>query len=340
MIAAIAEEFKKHKIQQLQLDPYGVCNARCWFCPVKYEGNPVEGRQVMSPALLEKIIKNITAERDKTDGLVDKNFCHFYTAHYNEILLYPHLERLLQLCQQYRISFMLLSNGVPLTPDKVDLIAKYNTSISGICLNIPAFEKDIWSKRSGINAKLFDKLISNIKYATKIFPNRISIQVNGANHNSFSDLGGWLDKGPEFPKDMDLNVETGELATQLEIAKKLFPDIRIYSNAGLIDRAGNLSKIMTNKNVINRYLRKNNEKKQVIGCSHSKEIGGRPVGWLHINAVGKVFLCCNDYQMEHVCGDFNLQELSDFWGKPKHQQMIQNSYDIICRSCNSAIYED
>jgi sulfatase maturation enzyme AslB (radical SAM superfamily) len=340
MIAAIAEEFKKHKIKNLQLDPYGVCNARCWFCPVKYQGNPVEGRAVMSPELLEKIIKNIISEKNKDNGLVSKDFKWFYTSHYNEILLYPHFERLLQLCLEYDISFMLLSNGTPLTPDRVDLIKKYSGAVNSICLNVPAFERELWSKRSGINPKLFDKLISNIKYATEAFPNMLSLRLNGANHNSFSGLGGWLDKGDEFPEDMDLDVDTGELATQVELAKTLFPNTHVSPFSYLIDRAGNLSHVITNKHVINSYLRKNDTDKKVIGCGYEREIGGRPVGWLHINSSGKTFLCCNDYNMEHVAGDLSTQELSDFWGKIEHQEMIQNSYDTICRNCASAIYED
>ena len=58
MIEHIQNQFQQYKINQLQLDPFGVCNAKCWFCPVVLKGNPKEGREVMSPELLEKIIKN------------------------------------------------------------------------------------------------------------------------------------------------------------------------------------------------------------------------------------------------------------------------------------------
>lgn len=341
----IKADFKKHKIHQMQLDPFGVCNARCWFCPVKYRGNPSEGKEVMSPELLRKIIEDIISERSREDGLVNKNFGGFYTAHYNEILLYPHFEELLKICQEYRLCFMVLSNGIPLTPERTDLIVKYKGVVNGICLNIPAFDAETWNKRSGINIKQFDKLISNVKYAMEKLPDMVlnksfSIQVNGSNENSFSEKGGWLDKGPEFPTDMDLNPTTGELALQTARAKELFPGLQIFSVPSLIDRAGLLDHVMTNKSSITKHLQKGDQNKKVIGCRNGFEVGGRPVGWIHVNAAGKAFLCCNDYDMEMICGDFKTQKLRDFWGNEAHISMIEKSYDTICKNCASAIFED
>jgi MoaA/NifB/PqqE/SkfB family radical SAM enzyme len=340
----IKEQFETYKIHQMQLDPYGVCNARCWFCPVKYRGNPTEGKEVMSPELLEKVIKNLIDEREKPDGLVHKNFGGFYTAHYNEILLYPHFEELLQICQKYRLCFMVLSNGIPLTPEKIDLIVKYKNVVNGICLNIPAFEAETWSKRSGINIKQFDKLISNINYAMEKLPNMVqnksfSIQINGANHNSFIDKGGWLEKGSDFPSDMDLDPITGELNLQYEKAKELFKGLQIFKVPSLIDRAGLLDNIMTNKPAIVRNLQSGDTTKKVIGCGNGIEVGGRPIGWIHVNAAGDAFLCCNDYDFDFKFGNFKTQELADFWGKEEHMRKIKESYESICINCASAIFE-
>jgi len=340
----IKNEFNKHKISQLQLDPYGVCNAKCWYCPVKYKGNPIEGREVMSVELLEKIIKNLIDEREKPDGLVSKAFNGFYTAHYNEILLYPHFEELLKLCRKYKLVTMVLSNGVPLTRDRIDILKKYQDVLSGICLNTPAFDAETWSKRSGINIKQFDTLIDNIKYAVEQLPemvqrNSFSIQINGVHDLSFGDRGGWLDKGEQFPTDIDLNVQSGELVQQEKKARELFPNVNIFTVPYLIDRAGLLDEVITNKHAIERNLMKNNQNKKVIGCGNGREVGGRPIGWVHVNASGKAFLCCNDYDMEMQFGDFKTQELKDFWGNDSHIKKIEESYNTICRNCASAIFE-
>ena len=340
----VKQQFEKHKISQMQLDPFGVCNAKCWFCPVKYKGNPKEGKEVMSIELLEKIIVNLLEERSREDGLVSRNFNGFYTAHYNEILLYPHFEEMLKLCKKYKLHTLVLTNGVPMTPEKTDLIKQYPEVITGVCFNTPAFEADVWSKRSGINIKQFDKLINNIKYATENLPNLVrsgalSIQVNGVNENSFSNRGGWLDKGLEFPTDIDLDQYKGELITQAKLAREMFPGVQVYEVPSLIDRAGLLDNIITNKDAIKRNLQRNDENKKVIGCGNGIEVGGRPIGWIHINAAGDAFLCCNDYDFDFKFGNFKTQELRDFWGTEEHINLVQKSYDTICRNCASAIFE-
>lgn len=321
----IRESFQKYKIGGLQFDPNGLCNAGCWFCPVKYLGNPEEAKGNMSVELMEKIFDNLISERDP-GGLVDPKFHHFYTAHYNEILLYKHFEDLLKICRKHKLRFMVLSNGTPLTPQKTDLLISYPDVISGVCLNIPCFEPELWAKRVNLSSKLFDKLISNIRYFIDNNKMQISIQVNGW-HSSHD----WLDKGPNFPSDL----EDEENQKQLEIAKKLFPEANVFKCFQLIDRAGYLSDVITNKNAIKKRF----GDKRVVSCGNSWEMGGRPIGWVHVNANGECFLCCNDYKMEIKFGDFKTQELKDFWGKEDHINKIKNSYETICKECASARFE-
>lgn len=323
---SLDEIFKRHKIRNLQLDPYGVCNAKCWFCPVKYKKAPEQSKQIMSPELLRKILNNVISERQKENGLVDKNFGMLYTSHYNEILLYPHLEELLKICRELKLTIVILSNGIPLTPERVDLISNYKEVVSAICLNVPAFEAETWSKRSGINIKQFDKLISNINYAqTKIRRKIFSFVINGVNNDSLVNI----ERQQDFPTDMDLDSTSGEVATQTKLAKELFPNISIAVNTNITDRAGSIDNVFVNKNISD---------KKVIGCNNDGKIGGRPVGWLHVNASGDAFLCCNDYDMEETFGNFNTQELQDFWGSEQHQEKIKSLYQTVCSRCSEAYY--
>jgi hypothetical protein len=157
------------------------------------------------------------------------------------------------------------------------------------------------------------------------------------NQYSFINEGGSLEKGTDFDNDMDLDPINGELAKQTTLAKNLFPALRIYSVNNLIDRAGLLDGVMTNKKSFENKLKEN---KKVIRCNSGNEaIGGRPFGWLHVNSSGDAFLCCNDYDFDFKFGNFKTQQLSDFWGNEEHIEKIQKSYETICRNCSNAIFE-
>lgn len=342
----IKDSFNKHKIAQMQLDPNGHCNAGCWFCPVAYQGNPAHAKKPMPIPLLRKIIENIVAERDREDGLVDKNFGGFYTSHYNELLLYPYLREFFEILREFKMRTMILSNGTTLTPNRTDLLAEFSDVISGINLNIPIFtSKELWAKRTNFKEGMFDNMIRNVHYAMEKLPEMVenksfSIGINGVNLNSLHQNGGWVTIGKEFPRDLDMDPETGENAQQVIKAKELFPKITVYGMPHLIDRAGLLDHVMSNKHAIEKNLMRKNRDKRVIGCGNGIEVGGRPVGWLHINALGDAFLCCNDYDMEIVVGNLERQEIRDFWGNDKHIEMIEKSYNTICRNCASAKFEE
>lgn len=336
----IKKQIKDNKIRLLQLDPFGYCNSRCWYCPVRYHGNPESGKVTMPLDLLEKILSNIVFERDKDDGLVSKEFNGFYTAHYNEIILYKYFPQFLSLCRKYKLNTMILSNGIALDIEKIDLIDEYKDVVNGICLNIPSFDPEVWSKRTGCNIDNFNRLIDNVICAVNCLPVYIknksfSIVMNGVNKNSLRENGGWINKGKLFPSDIDLDVDNGELETQFKIAQKMFPNVSIYKNPSLIDRAGLISDVIDNSCSVKMH----SINKEFKMCGNSKETGGRPVGWLHINAAGEVFLCCNDYFFDYKFGDFKTQNLKDFWGSQNHIDKIYEAYNAICRSCSQAYYE-
>lgn len=339
----IREAFDKHKISQMQLDPNGHCNAACWFCPVSVKGNPKHAKKPMPVSLLRRIIENIIEEREREDGLVSKNFGGFYTSHYNETLLYPYIEDFFEILREYKLMTMILSNGTTLTPNKTRLIKEYRDVINGVNLNIPALSSDeLWAKRSGMKAGMYPNLIRNINYFASEMPHWVqngifSIGMNGINNSSLFSSGGWLETGDKFPKDIDMDTETGENAREVVMAKEMFPEIKnIYGMPHLIDRAGLMDGIIDNKKAINSYLKNNKPDAKVVGCGNGIEVGGRPIGWIHVNSIGQAFLCCNDYDMDIVVGDLSTQRLRDFWGKEEHVQKVKQSYESICTVCASA----
>lgn len=318
------------KIKMMQLDPFGFCNAKCWFCPVKYIPQPQEGSGVMSLDLIEKILSDLIEEKNKPDGVVDSNFKHITLSHYNEILLYKHFDGLLELLRKYSLQCYVLSNGVSLTKQKADLIYEYKDVVMHIGLNIPAFEKKLWASRSGFSEDQFERLINNVQYASEklaYLGNQFHIGVNGLDNRHFNT--GSVSKAPQWQDlNYNLNVENGEHITQFKLAKKIFPNVSI-SQFGLYDRAGLLDHIMTNKPM----LRSKNKGKKVVGCQNW---GDRSTEWLNINSAGSVFLCCNDYNFDYKFGDLTTQTVREVWLSDLRKQVVEKAYKEICRNCYSA----
>ena len=324
------------KIKMAQIDPNGLCNAGCWFCPVAYQKNPEVGKKNMPIDLLESIVKQI---HDGRGDFVDPSFHFVYTAHYNEIVLYPHFEEMIQVFKKYNFKTMVLTNGMGLTPSKIDFIKENQDTILGICMNIPAAEPELWARFTNMNEKIFTKVMSNVEYAyttldTMVKNKSLSLQVNGMSERSQVSNGGMMQLLGSAPA-IDLTPETGDLDRTLRIFKEKFPELRVYANEGLVDRAGYLDQagIMTNAPSIELFNKK--DKTSVVGCNN---MGGRENSWVHINANGDMFICCNDYDFETVFGNVKERSIKDLWMSPEHKDMIKHSYKTLCTTCAHAVW--
>lgn len=327
----VKNKIRSTKIKHLQLDPFGFCNAKCWFCPVKYIPQPQEGSGVMSIDMIHKILSQIIEERNRPDGIVDPSFELITLSHYNEILLYKHFPELLELLRKFRLTCYVLSNGVTLTKQRVDLINQYRDVVVHIGLNIPAFEKSVWAKRSGFSEDQFDRLMSNLRYAEtelRYLNGNFTIGMNGLDINPVN--GGYITKGPEWGTlDYNLDPNNGEHETQFQLARKMFPRLNIQKTA-LYDRAGMIDHMITNKPWLKGRQKGN---KEVVGCNNW---GDRSSEWLNVNSAGSVFLCCNDYNFDYKFGDLNTQTLREIWLSDLHVQTVERAYKEICTNCYSA----
>lgn len=324
-----------------QIDPNGLCNVGCWFCPVRYAENPLVARKNMPIETFENIIDQIMAGRGT---FVSDTFDFIYTAHYNEVLLYKYFPEMLEVLRKNKIRTIILTNGTPLTKAKTDLIKEYQDVVYGICFNIPASEPEEWARATTKPVKMFDKLMEQVRYAVEQLPDMVaskamSIQVNGINQNSLTEYGGWITQLRNAPE-MDLDPKTGTLARMAQGFINKFPGLQVYEMPHLVDRAGHLDthQIITNIGGIEKHAKK--DKTRVIGCGNGIEVGGRPNGWIHVNANADMFICCNDYSFETVFGNLNEKPLADIWMSIEHKQMTVKSFNNFCRSCANAIWGD
>ena len=239
-----------YKISMAQIDPNGLCNVGCWFCPVRYAENPLAQRTNMPIETFESIINQLMAGKGT---FVADNFDFIYTAHYNEVLLYKHFPEMLEVLRKNKIRTIVLTNGTPLTKARTDLIREYQDVVYGICFNIPASEPEEWARATGKPVKMFDKLIEQVTYAVEQLPDMVankamSIQVNGINKNSLVEYGGWIQTLKDSPE-MDMDPETGTLARMKNGWVDKFPGLQVYEMPYLVDRNGHLDthQIITNK---------------------------------------------------------------------------------------------
>jgi MoaA/NifB/PqqE/SkfB family radical SAM enzyme len=254
-----------------------------------------------------------------------KHLCHVFTAHYNEVLLYENFEEMLHIFRKYRFYAPILSNGIPLTPDKTDIIKKYNDVVLGVHLNIPAGNPEDYQKYTEQSPESFQKLVDNINYFQKVFPgnqkkNKMTIVNNGVNDETI-DHRGFIMGGFDIPL-YDLQKQNKQL-------QELFPNIKVHMAGGMNDRCG----ILKDFNIINNSSLYPQEDEEITGCGLSKEDGGRIYSWLHMNANGDVFLCCNDYHMEYSFGNIKENSLKDIWLSDEHVNIIQKAMKGICKKC-------
>jgi radical SAM protein with 4Fe4S-binding SPASM domain len=318
-------------IIEIAVDPNGVCNAKCWFCPVAYVGNSKENKANMTIEMMENIFKQLD---DGRGTFVTPGTIFNHPIHFNEVLLYPHFKEMLALHRKYNIKMGVYTNGVPLTKEKVDLIKEYRDVVKNVCLNIPSLNAEQWSLFTGFNIKIFDKLLDNLKYAEKQFfdiygPDEFFIMANGVNEKSLFKNGGWIDVLDNAPKyDLDNNV--GTLAKIVDEMKSIFPNINVWGRNNLGDRTGILSelKIISNQSAIQE---KNHGK--VIGC------GLKYNEKLYISATGNVYVCAIDFGYETVYENINKSSIQKIWQGLNRKNAIQKTYEGICKTCLHAIKE-
>ena len=318
------------KILTINIDPNGLCNAKCWFCPVAYVGNPKENRANMSIETMEDIFKQINDGR----GIWVVEKIENFPIHFNEVLLYPYFKEMLDLHRKYNIKLHIFSNGVNLTEEKTDLIKEYRDVVSTVQLNIPSLNEKQWSEFAGFNIKIFPKLIKNLKYAEEQFfeifsPDEFFIMANGINEKSLFKNGGWLDvldKAPAY----DPNLTDGTLAEIVKEMKTILPKVNIWGRNNLGDRVGVLETfgVISNQNAI-----KEKNTGRVIGCAQSNPDS------LYISATGNVYICCADFNYETAYINIKDKTIKEIWYSQERQEAIKKAYNTICTTCFRAIKE-
>lgn len=313
-------------ITTIQFDPNGFCNAKCWYCPVRYEKLPDYSNMSVKDmtTIFNKIVKRMGNEVS-----IDISI---YTAHYNEILLYPHLKEFFEILRERKLKTVILSNGTNLTPEKYDLILQYRDVINGVNLNIPAIEVNEWVYQVGLPKDQHVKLLNNLNYIhNNINKIAFSIGMNGIEYMNMLGENGYLGRLSDFP---DV-IKEYTLNDQFNLFKEMYPNFDIYMNTDLVDRNNILEKNEIYSLKIGNLLYNKKDNTQIVGCNNGEP---RFKNWLHINCKGDVFVCCNDYNYEYVFGNIIEQPLEEIWNSDKRKNVIQMAKNNMCQTCKFAVW--
>lgn len=251
---------------------------------------------------LELVETLFSAVHEEQGKLINQNEdLLIFTASYSEVLLYKHFEEMLELARKYKLKLLILSNGTPLTSEKMEILLKYPDVLNALVLNIPAFDSTTWCEYTGLPASQFDKLMKTLTVVEEKFS--------------------YLGKGLKFCIN---GIGDDAHQKQIENAKTMFPKFDILVNH-VQNRGGKLKDVIDGSVLVEG---------KVVGCS---DWVNRIYESIHINALGEFFICCNDYDYEYVFGDIKTSTISEIWGSEEHIKTIRKAFNGMCRHCKFAV---
>ncbi|MHB8596938.1 MAG: radical SAM/SPASM domain-containing protein [Ktedonobacteraceae bacterium] len=238
------------------------------------------------------------------------NLRHIYLNGYDEPTLNPQLVTIIKMFSHLDVIFTLFTNGTRLTPKVANDIVSTGATVE-IDIHLSSVDRQNFERIH--QSKLYDNVMRNIQYlqtiAEKGFHN-VSICISMQGLDNETDI---------------------KLYEQLQL---------FFANTRLLtfkwkpnDRAGLLEQTP--------YANRLNHKR-LKGCG----LNNRTWEWLHINSNGKVILCCQDYNEEHVIGNVASQSLEEIITTSQRLQYHRWTVgeeeapeDYICRKCIHAIAE-
>jgi len=297
----IAHRLRSNQIECAQIDPNGLCNLHCWYCPVGHYKHPAKGLPQMSGQLFDRVLNNLSLERGR---LVSLAFRKLYTAHYNEIFLYDDLYQMFKTLMNHNMKTVLLSNGTNMSPAITRMIVENRAAMAGLGLTVPSVEEGEWRVLTGGTVQEFYNLIHNLTFAYSYIPGSVNLNMLGAK--------------------------------SLQTAQEMFPNWAVNRVSELVDRAGLLVPYGIDNSSIIAERRK--DKTHIINCSNGNS---RMYRWCNVTQEGNLFLCCDDFNMEYQFGSLATSTLRELWFSDEHIDMIERatSSDGICSRCQHAVWE-
>jgi radical SAM protein with 4Fe4S-binding SPASM domain len=288
----------RKEVRFLQLETGTACNYKCLYCPVAYF--PRKGR-FLPLELVDRVIGEL-------EGF--PRLEKIYLNGYDEPTLNPQLAPIVGKLAHLPVRITLFTNATNLTSDLAEKIAQTGARIE-FDIHLSAVNRSDFEHIH--QSKLFDKVISNLRYFAENFRHLHRINVC-------------------------ISMQALDTATDDRIYEELKDYFRqtplITFRWKPNDRSGILCDTPYAQAQNHNVLR---------GCS----LENRTQDWIHINATGNVILCCQDYFESHVIGNIEESTLTEILASDQRRKYhrwtmgeVEAPKDYICRRCIFAITTD
>ena len=292
----------------IAFEPINLCNARCYCCPyttlsqdTTYHGKAMSQGQIGT--LLHdygSLIKKYQV-RDYT--------CAISPWRYSDPLVQPNLEYIMELCDQYRITVGITTNGVSFTAKQCEILHKYRHLLGNIHISVIGHtSQELWEF---MRIKK-DKTLKSLNFVRENYP-RLSEKIRiGIKHkNQSATASGSVIA--EYQK-----ATLGKVKSKTDWVENRMGD-------------GDGDWTQPHDAVIN-------QKNYMQGCAMG---GGRVLRQMEVLVDGQVVLCCDDAEGKTNYGNVFEIGIERAWNnlQKEHDTIYAKQYseskkNLICNTCS------
>jgi len=292
----------------IAFEPINLCNAKCFCCPYTTLSE-------------DKTYRGVRMTREQIGQLLDeygslikkynvKDYsCSILPWRYSDPLVQPELEYVMSLCDKYKITVGLVTNGVSFTKKQCDILQKYKHLLGNIHMSVIGFTaEELWDFMKVRK----DKTLNSLRFLKENYPSLSEKLRIGIKHKDQNRI-----PTPAIMQEYQ-NIILGRIK-----AKTNWTENRIGDGDG---------------DWTEPFEAPISEKSYMVGCAMG---GGRILRQMEILVSGQVVLCCDDASGKTNYGNVFELGIEQTWKnlQKEHEIIYNTKYsnekkNLICNTCS------
>ena len=292
----------------IAFEPINLCNAKCFCCPYTTLSE-------------DKTYRGVKMTREQIGQLLDeygslikkynvKDYsCSILPWRYSDPLVQPELEYVMSLCDKYKITVGLVTNGVSFTKKQCDILQKYKHLLGNIHMSVIGFTaEELWDFMKVRK----DKTLNSLRFLKENYPSLSEKLRVGIKHKDQNRI-----PSKEIMQEYQ-NIILGRIK-----AKTNWAENRLGDGDG---------------DWTEPFEAPISEKSYMVGCAMG---GGRILRQMEILVSGQVVLCCDDADGKTNYGNVFELGIEQTWKnlQKEHKIIYNTKYsnekkNLICNTCS------